>query len=443
MVESFNNYLKLNIPDIAGKKILLAISGGSDSVALLHLLKSTDVQIYLAHANFQLRGAESEEDALFVKELALKHNLPLFYKVFKIKKADSVQEKARELRYDWFQSLAAENNFDFVATAHHRDDQIETFFLNLFRGSGVKGLAAMPFALKNHIRPLLIFTKKDIDTYIKKNKIKYREDSSNSSDKYNRNYIRHHITPAIEKFNPSNLPAIIQSIDHIQSTYHYIQSSVEIFKNAILEIKNNQLIINKSKLLNFSGHLFLLHYFLEEYNFAAGQTDEFLKLMEAKNGKKINSHTHTIIKNKEDELLLLKNEEVLQNTQHTFELNFQRKRQSIDAPLKIKILLLKQNEVKNFKQKHTEILVDKNTIEGNHFTVKTVHVKDVFTPFGSKQKMNVLAFLKNQKIPLHQRLNSLVLKNNNKIVWVVGIRMAAQFACSKATENIIQFQLIE
>jgi tRNA(Ile)-lysidine synthase len=444
MIDRFKNFLLSKIPNLKEKSILLAISGGVDSVALLHLLKHIDFKIILAHANFQLRGKESDGDAIFVKKLAKGNHLQLFCKNFTIKSTDSTQEKARELRYNWFQELILKNNIDYLATAHHSDDQIETFFLNLFRGAGVKGLSAMPFANKNHIRPLLIFSKNEIENYAKENKLMFRLDSSNISDKYQRNYIRHHITPAIESLNKNNLQSILKSVENFQNTYQFITASLDNFKKEISIERNGAIVVLKSKLIAFTGYKFLLHYFLEQYNFTSGKTDEFIKLLESENGKKITSTSHTIIKTKSNEFTIFHNHIFSNETlNYPFVFKLSKKNTTINQPINLKIKKMSIEEVKSFDLEKNKILIDEEKLSNNDFTIRHINKSDYFTPFGLKQKVNVLAFLKKQKVNDLSRKSTFVMENNNKIVWVMGVRLADQFKCTKNTIKVVKFQLLE
>ena len=204
MIEAFKQFIEKKQLYSPGDKIFVAVSGGIDSVVLLDLFHKTNFQIAVAHCNFSLRGTESDEDEKFVAGLAKNYNIDFFVKKFNTKKFSkenglNIQEAARKLRYDWFNSIAEKHNFDKIAVAHHFDDQAETFFINLFRGSGVSGLRGMPIKRDNIIRPLLFARRAEIEKYAAENKLSFREDSSNFSDKYLRNRIRHNLLPEIEK----------------------------------------------------------------------------------------------------------------------------------------------------------------------------------------------------------------------------------------------------
>ena len=189
------------------KRVLMAVSGGMDSVIMVELFRQLDLKFGIAHCNFQLRGEESDADEALVKALADKYKVP-FYTVkfdtaaYMETKKVSVQVAARELRYDWFEKVRAEQKYDYIATAHHLNDNLETVLHNFIKGTGIKGLRGMQVRQNKLIRPLLALSRKEIQAFQQENNLEYREDSSNASDKYTRNKIRHHLLPLIEEINP-------------------------------------------------------------------------------------------------------------------------------------------------------------------------------------------------------------------------------------------------
>ncbi|HRH12623.1 MAG TPA: tRNA lysidine(34) synthetase TilS, partial [Bacteroidia bacterium] len=208
-------------------KLLLGMSGGIDSVALASILAES-YSVSLAHCNFNLRGKESKADEKFCESLAEKMGLPIYIQSFdtvKISKQRgiSIQMAARELRYQWFEELLKKHKLDRIVTAHHADDRIETFFINLIRGSGVKGLKGMESRNGNVVRPMLEISKKEIQVYAEKKKIRFREDSSNKSDKYERNFLRHHIIPLFHKLNPSFDQTMIKNLNILKDESRIVQ----------------------------------------------------------------------------------------------------------------------------------------------------------------------------------------------------------------------------
>ena len=208
MISQFTSYIKKQKLFKPADKLLVAVSGGADSITLCHLLKEANYKFSVAHCNFSLRDEESDGDENFVKEFCKKNKITFFNKKFDTipyaeKKGVSIQMAARELRYNWFNELSEKHNFDYLLTAHHANDNIETFFINLLRGSGINGLKAIVPKKDKIVRPLLFATRAEIESYIAENKISFREDSSNKEEKYLRNQLRLQVIPAFKKLNPS------------------------------------------------------------------------------------------------------------------------------------------------------------------------------------------------------------------------------------------------
>ncbi len=202
MLKKFQKYIRSNNLLSKNDEILLAISGGIDSVVMLDLFDKSGINYAISHCNFKLRMFESDDDELFVRELAHKYNIDIYVnwtntKEYAKDNGLSIQEAARDLRYNWFNQVCRHNNYSKIAVAHHQDDRIETFFINLSRGAGIKGLKSIPVIRDNIIRPLMFATRDEIESYAKEHMLEYREDSSNRKDYYLRNNIRHNLTPTL------------------------------------------------------------------------------------------------------------------------------------------------------------------------------------------------------------------------------------------------------
>ena len=232
MIEKISHHINRNLPFLRGKKLLVAVSGGIDSVALTYLLSELNFTISLAHCNFNLRGKESDLDEDFVKKLGNKLEIPVFTtqfntEVFAIENKQSTQIAARSLRYSWFQKLEKEHSFDYVLTAHHADDNLETFLINLTRCTGLEGLTGIPEINGRIVRPLLKFSRKEILTFIKENKIEWREDKSNAQTKYIRNKIRHKVVPFLKEINPSLLNTFAKTAEYLKESHHILEDRIK------------------------------------------------------------------------------------------------------------------------------------------------------------------------------------------------------------------------
>src|SRR5690606_35942049 len=268
MKSQLQKHLKNHYPNLWKTQLLLAVSGGIDSMVLLDLLHKLNLNITIAHCNFKLREKDSEDDKNFVTSYAQLHNIPFFVKNFDTESFAkdqklSIQLAARKLRYDWFFELTEKHGFDYIVTAHHLDDSLETFFINLSRGTGLEGLLGIR-ENENVIRPLLDFSKSQIQQYASENNLNWREDISNASDKYLRNKIRHHLIPVLKEINPDFLQSFQKTRQHLQASQNFTENIVEEILNEILVKKKNSITLDINKLNNHKNKEFLLYQWLSE-----------------------------------------------------------------------------------------------------------------------------------------------------------------------------------
>ncbi|MCB0475804.1 MAG: tRNA lysidine(34) synthetase TilS, partial [Flavobacteriaceae bacterium] len=291
MLKSFAEHTAKHFPFLKDKKLLLAISGGIDSVVLANLFKELNLQFSLAHCNFKLRGDESESDEVFVKKLAENLQVPVYVKQFETatfaqNEKLSIQVAARNLRYEWFYQLKDKDGFDLIVTAHHADDNLETFLINLIRGTGLDGLTGIPEQSETIIRPLLPFTREQIETYAKKEKIQWREDSSNIETKYLRNKIRHQIIPLMKELNPNFLNSFNNTLNNLKGSAAIVRRTVADLKNEILVPQTDgTLKIDIEYLKKLGNETAYLYELLREYGFTEWQ--DITSLLDAQSGKYI------------------------------------------------------------------------------------------------------------------------------------------------------------
>ena len=309
MIEKISHHINRNLPFLKGKKLLVAISGGIDSVALTYLLSELDFNISLAHCNFNLRGKESDLDEYFVKKLGEKLDLPVFTthfntEVFAKENKQSTQIAARSLRYNWFQKLKEEHSFDYILTAHHADDNLETFLINLTRGSGLDGFTGIPEINGRIVRPLLRFSRKEILTFIKEKKIDWREDKTNTQTKYIRNKIRHKVIPFLKEINPNLLNSFAKTAEYLKESQHIIKDRIKKVASEVLTEDKNTIAINIQKVEKLSNPKAYLYQLLKTYNFT--EWNDVYNLLSAQSGKQVLSKTHTLLKDR-GSLVLFKN----------------------------------------------------------------------------------------------------------------------------------------
>ena len=437
MTEAFSSYINKHTLFSKKSKLLLAISGGKDSMALCRLLKDAGYTYSIAHCNFNLRGKEADADETFVENYCKKHTVNCFIKKFNTtiyakNKGISIQMAARELRYSWFNELLKEHSFNYLLTAHHANDNIETFFINLLRGSGINGLKAILPKTDKVIRPLLFATRNEIDAYIKTNKISFREDSSNKQDKYLRNYLRLHIIPAFKKLNPSFEQTLINEIDILQQTNLILTKEVARQKKRLITKAGDSFKIAINKLTKTTAAKLIVFELLKDFGFNSSQANDVYDALQAQAGKVFTSHTHTLIKDRD--FLLIKQ---ITSIKHQVSNSIKQGETETNQPIKLKISYIKGNinsiPVKIFTATKAFIDADKITFP---LTINKWQTGDKFKPLGMKGFKKVSDFFTSEKASLFDKQNQWIIRSQNDIVWLVGKRIDDRFKVTASTKNI-------
>ncbi len=437
MTEAFNSYINKQLLFNKKNKLLVAVSGGKDSMALCSLLQETEYSFSVAHCNFNLRGKEADADEKFMIDYCKKNKIVCFHTKFNTntyanKKGISIQMAARELRYTWFNELIAEHDFDYLLTAHHANDNIETFFINLLRGSGTNGLKAILPKQGKVIRPLLFATRAEIDTYIKKNKIAFREDSSNREDKYLRNYLRLHIIPAFKKLNPSFEQTLTNEIEVLQQTNLILIKEVKKQRKKLLVKDGDALKISIDKLNKTTASKLILFELINDFGFNSSQANDVYNSLQAQSGKTFISHTHTLIKDRS--FLIIKQKEA---DYVSSDFIIKERDKEIKHPVKLKITFLKGNiksiPSKDFTSNKAFIDADKITFP---LTLNKWQQGDRFIPLGMKGFKKLSDFFTAEKASLFDKQNQWILRSKSDIVWLVGKRIDDRFKVTTSTKNI-------
>ncbi|WP_158839384.1 tRNA lysidine(34) synthetase TilS [Polaribacter sp. L3A8] len=436
MLQELSNHINHNLPFLKGKKLLIAISGGIDSVVLTHLLSALKFNISLAHCNFNLRGTESDLDENFVKELGKEQNIAVFTSHFNTeefakKNKQSTQIAARNLRYDWFNELIEKHQFDYLLTAHHADDNLETFLINLTRGAGLDGLTGIPEINGNIVRPLLTFSRNDVLTFAKENNIYWREDKSNASTKYTRNKIRHLITPILKEINPSLLETFTKTTEHLKESLQIIEDKVNDVSTKVISTENNFIKLDISEIEKTSNPKAYLYQLLKEYNFT--EWNDVYQLLSAQSGKQVLSKTHTLLKNR-GFLLLSKN--VSSNEVKMFLI--EETQSEITNPIHLKLEEVKEKSTEN----NQTIYVDKQRLSFP-LTLRKWQDGDFFYPTGMTGKKKLSKYFKDQKLSLLEKQNTWLLCNNNEdIIWIIDYRLDNRFETTQQTKSILKIALL-
>ncbi len=437
MLLKLQNHINENFSFLKEKKLLIAVSGGIDSVVLTHLLHGLNFNISLAHCNFKLRKKESDLDEIFVEKLAEKLSINTHTIQFKTEKYSkehklSTQLAARKLRYDWFYELTEKYNFDYILTAHHADDNLETFLINLSRGTGLDGLTGIPSVNNKTIRPLLVFSQEEIKNYALSNNILWREDASNAETKYLRNKIRHEIIPSLKELNPNFLNSFNKTSIFLQQSQQIVNDKISEISKEISYYENDLLKINISKLVQLSNPKAYLYQILKKYKFT--EWNDVYHLINAQSGKKVSTNSHTLLKDR-DFLLLLRFDESSSSKQESIIINKENKKITKPINLLFESVIEKKNIDTN------SIYVDENLLN------YPLHIRkwkngDFFYPTGMMGKKKISKYFKDKKLSVFEKNNVwLLCSNNNEIIWIIGKRQDKRFISSDKTNKLLKISI--
>jgi len=435
MLKLFQNFIKKEKLFTKNHKILIAVSGGIDSVALCHLFHEASYTFGIAHCNFQLRGKESEEDEKFVKQLAKRFHVPFYIEKFKTKeyskeKKISVQMAARDLRYAWFEGVRKKFGYDYIAVAHHQDDEIETFFINLIRGTGIAGLHGIKAKSGKIIRPLMFAKRKEIEEYIQVKKVKYREDSSNSSLKYMRNKIRHKLIPLLKEMNPEIEETITSEIQRVRKIEQLFLQSVKAKKAEIIKKERGLIKFDIKKLQHLDNRDLYLFEFLKPYGFSGDIIKNISEGLKAEPGKQFFSSTHRLIKDRS--YLILSPVSLVEPGQKFIIMEDYKE---LKKPVHLK--LITGSVSKRFK-----LVKDKNIGMFDHdklsfpLTIRKWNSGDFFQPFGMKGKKKLSDFFTDLKLSLYDKENVWLLCNGDDIIWCIGHRTDDRYKVNANTKKV-------
>jgi len=415
--------------------LLLAVSGGVDSVVLCALCKQAGYNFAIAHCNFKLRGTDSNQDQQFVKDLAKKYEAPFFTidfdtESFATTSKKSMEEVARNLRYNWFSSLAKENNFKYILTAHHADDNIETVTMNFFRGTGIKGLRGILPKNNNIIRPLLFARRAQLEAFVAEQKLSFVTDYTNAENDYTRNYFRNTILPQINKTYPEAKENILKNIQRFTETEILYQQAINLHLKKLIEIKGNEIHIPILKLLKTIPLATVIYEVITAYNFTAHQADEVILLLKSETGKYLQSTTHRIIKNRNWLIIApLKNTEA-----HTIIIDSNDKNIAFDAGV---LQLEKLDKLPSLSTDNSIAMLDASLIT-YPLLLRKWKQGDYFYPLGMKKKKKLNRFLSDLKLTMPQKENIWIIEMDKKIIWIVGKRIDDRFKITASTKNILK-----
>ena len=422
------------------KTILVAVSGGKDSMALAYLLLQSGRKIAIAHCNFQLRGEASDLDEQLVKDWAQSNNLVLHVIRFDTEKEMvsrkmGIQETARLLRYDWFDQLCQQHNYAAIATAHHANDNAETLMINLCKGTGIAGLHGIQATNGKIIRPFLFALRDEIDQLVTTQRIPYREDASNSSTKYLRNAVRHKILPALNEIFPQVVERLNENINRISQVEIIYLQAIKEEKKKLIEKRGADDYIPILKLVKRPAYESICYEIFSEYGFSSAQIPEILKLLQSESGHYVSSSTHRVIR---DRMFLIITRNAVDKTDLILVDYFP---QTIETDEGRFIFSVEEVNIKSDNEPgNAYIDFDQLSMP---IVLRRRRAGDYFYPLGMSMKKKKLSrFLIDQKIPLHLKEHVWVIENKMKIVWIAGMRLDERFKISNKTKKMLQIKFL-
>jgi tRNA(Ile)-lysidine synthase len=454
LLNSFQQYIKQQHLFQPKDKLLLAVSGGVDSVVLCELCKQAGYDFVIAHCNFQLRGEESERDEEFVRALAEKYGVVFYSKTFDTKtisqkEKKSIEATARDLRYNWFNELIGNTQLaksnevpavncplpvaHWLLTAHHANDNIETVLMNFFRGTGIKGLHGILAKQNKIIRPLLFATKKELVAFADENKLQFVTDYTNAENDFTRNYFRNELIPSIQKVFPEVEENILKNIGRLGEAEELYNQAITLHKSKLLQQKGNEIHIPVLKLQKVQPLATIVYEIIKHYNFTAHQTEEVIALLESESGKYVQSSSHRIIKNRKWLIISPNQTTAAQNILIEEEVSLQ----FAMGTLQVKKIINNQFSIINNQQ---VAQLDAAEIKFP-LLLRKWKQGDYFYPLGMQKKKKVSRFFIDQKLSLTQKEKVWVIESNKKILWVVGLRIDDRFKVTDKTKEVLQINL--
>jgi tRNA(ile)-lysidine synthase len=440
-LKRFDSFIKSQTALDKGDKLLVAVSGGIDSVVLLDMLSKSGYRCAIAHCNFHLRASESDTDQTFVEGLARKYDIPIFIEHFDTidiaaKEKISIEMAARNLRYRWFDEIKARHGFRAIAVAHHKNDNAETVLLNLTRGTGLRGLAGMQVERNDIVRPLLCFDRTEIEFYAKMNSLDFRIDSTNSDTAFHRNRVRCNILPQFEAINP-DFVSRIDDFTRIMADYaDFVDVEIEKYLREIVEFRRDRTEIDALALQNSRFARIVLFEVTKRLGFPPSFVDRIYQLSYRQTGRQIVYNDKIVLKNR-DKILIVDNK-------HSDAMSYTINRglSHTDKPIYLRFEEMDITELNSFKCDKNVALLDSDKLSFP-LVVRLWQCGDRFRPLGMKCFQKVSDFLINHKIDIAEKQKTfVVLDANDRVVWLVNNRIDDRFKIDDSTQRVFKIECI-
>lgn len=447
--QQFLSYVKAENLFHKKHRLILAFSAGVDSVVLFHLLSQNGFDFDVAHCNFQLRGEDSDADEKFSKTLSIKHGINCHSIRFDTEEeannsSDSIQMLARNLRYEWFEKLRSGHAYDFILTAHHQNDNIETILYNFSKGSSLPGLRGIQAKSGFTLRPLLPFSKDEIIEYAKENELEYREDVSNASIKYNRNLLRHKVLPILKEINPALEKNVFEHSQYLKDVEKIYKQGLDQILKKIIEHRGEEQYISITKLKKVAGYKTVLYAFLGPYGFNKEQVRQISDAFSSGSGKTFYTDSHQLIKDRK--FLILARIDLSSKSYHMIAIDQEELKTELGHFSFQKIIrkepFSQESLASMIPKAENELILQYNKIQ---FPLVMRHWKkgDYFYPFGMKKKKKKLSdFFIDQKLSLLDKDKVWILADaKDRIVWIIGYRSDERFRVHIKTKQILHIKL--
>ncbi|WP_405415422.1 tRNA lysidine(34) synthetase TilS [Maribacter sp. Asnod1-A12] len=434
MLNAFKKHIEDSFPELLDSHFIIACSGGLDSSVLVELCHLTNLSFSIAHCNFNLRGKASDGDENFVRQYAKKIDKPFFVTHFDTlgyvnQHKVSVQMAARELRYVWFDQLLKEHNSAYLLTAHHANDNLETFIINLSRGTGIDGLTGIPAKINDIRRPLLPFTRQELESFAQVEKMEWREDASNADAKYLRNKIRLEIIPKLNELHPTFSDNFKSTLDYLAQTDVIASAYLEKLKEELFVEKDERQEVNISKLKELKPLSTYLFGLFSSYGFK--EMENLEALLDGLSGKQLVSSSHVLVKNREVLILSAKDESKLDRQEYIIT--------EEEVPLNLPVNLKFSVVSERLDNTNSEIFVQKNALK-YPLTVRKWKTGDYFYPIGLNRKKKLSKFFKDEKVDVLSKEKTWLLCSGEQIVWVIGMRADHRFKVDDTSQGILKIE---
>jgi tRNA(Ile)-lysidine synthase len=436
MLASFKDFISDNELFDVDDRIMLAVSGGLDSMVMLDLFRESAYRIAVAHCNFQLRGTESDADEQLVKEFCQHAGIPVFSKRFDTKNyagelGISVQMAARELRYEWFNELLDQEEYHWLATAHHLNDNIETVLFRWTQGAGLDHLRGIPVKNEKIVRPLLFATRERLEGYAKEKNVRWRDDSSNATEDYHRNFIRHQVVPKLKEINPSLEETFIHSLEKVNGAFELMQRGIGQLKDDLTSTDGARFIIDKNLLMLLKHPEFVCYEWLRRYDFDWDRCRQLVRALPGQSGKIFNSPTHQAVIDREHIIVTAREEwqkEILIEDGQD------------KAALGPWVLTVGKGDGSKLFDRQDGASIDRERIKFPLIWRKWKS-GDVFFPLGLGHRKKLSDYLVDEKVSMADKSVVTVLETGGEIVWVVGHRLDDRFKVTPRTRSVLEMRV--